>query len=63
MTISELGSLGEVIGAFGLIVTLVFLSMEMRLARQAEESRDQGHQESAVVQPLSRHRTAHGRGS
>ena len=40
MTISELGSLGEVVGAFGLIVTLVFLSMEMRLARQAEESRD-----------------------
>jgi hypothetical protein len=40
MTISELGSLGEVIGAFGLIVTLVFLAMEMRLARQAEESRD-----------------------
>ena len=36
MTISELGSLGEVIGAFGLIVTIVFLSMEMRLARQAE---------------------------
>lgn len=40
MTISELGSLGEVIGAFGLIVTLVFLAMEMRLGRQAEESRD-----------------------
>ncbi|MBL6804214.1 MAG: hypothetical protein ISQ56_02720 [Pseudomonadales bacterium] len=40
MTISELGSLGEVIGAFGLIVTLIFLAMEMRLARQAEESRD-----------------------
>ena len=40
MTISELGSLGEVIGAFGLILTLVFLAMEMRLARQAEESRD-----------------------
>ena len=40
MTISELGSLGEVIGAIGLIVTLVFLAMEMRLARQAEESRD-----------------------
>ena len=40
MTISELGSLGEVVGAFGLIVTLVFLAMEMRLARQAEESRD-----------------------
>ena len=40
MTISELGSLGEVIGAFGLIVTLVFLAMEMRLARQAEDNRD-----------------------
>ena len=40
MTMSELGSLGEVVGAFGLIVTLVFLAMEMRLARQAEESRD-----------------------
>ncbi|MAC68596.1 MAG: hypothetical protein CMP84_00015 [Gammaproteobacteria bacterium] len=40
MTISELGSLGEVIGAFGLIVTLVFLAMEMRLTRQAEESLD-----------------------
>ena len=40
MTISELGSLGEVVGAFGLIVTLVFLAMEMRLTRQAEESRD-----------------------
>ena len=40
MTISELGSLGEVVGAFGLIVTLVFLAMEMRLTRQAEENRD-----------------------
>ena len=40
MTISELGSLGEVIGAFGLIVTLVFLAMEMRLKRQAEDNRD-----------------------
>ena len=28
MTISELGSLGEVVGAFGLIVSLVFLAME-----------------------------------
>ena len=27
MTISELGSSGEVVGAFGLIVTLVFLAM------------------------------------
>ena len=40
MTITELGSLGEVVGAFGLIVTLVFLAMEMRLTRQAEENRD-----------------------
>ena len=40
MTISELGSLGEVIGAFGLIVTLVFLAMEMRLKRQSEDNRD-----------------------
>ncbi|MBH73985.1 MAG: hypothetical protein CMM57_10105 [Rhodospirillaceae bacterium] len=40
MTISELGSLGEVIGAFGMIVTLVFLAMEMRLKRQAEDNRD-----------------------
>ena len=40
MTISELGSLGEVVGAFGLIVTLVFLAMEMRLKRQAEDNRD-----------------------
>mgnify|MGYP001179792348 CR=1 FL=1 len=31
MTFSELGSLGEVVGAFGLIVTLVFLAMEMRM--------------------------------
>ena len=36
MTISELGSLGEVIGAFGLIVTIVFLAMEMRMKRQNE---------------------------
>ena len=40
MTISELGSLGEVVGAFGLIVTLVFLAMEMRLKRQSEDNRD-----------------------
>ena len=33
MTISELGSLGEVVGALGLIVTLVFLAVEMRLER------------------------------
>ena len=36
MTISELGSLGEVVGAFGLIVTIVFLAMEMRMKRQNE---------------------------
>ena len=40
MTISELGSVGEVVGALGLIVTLVFLAMEMRLKRQAEDNRD-----------------------
>ena len=40
MTISELGSLGEVVGALGLIVTLVFLAVEMRLKRQAEDNRD-----------------------
>ena len=40
MTISELGSLGEVVGALGLIVTLVFLAIEMRLMRQAEDNRD-----------------------
>ena len=40
MTISELGSLGEVVGAFGLIVTIVFLAIEMRLKRQAENNRD-----------------------
>ena len=40
MTISELGSLVEVVGAFGLIVTLVFLAMEMRLKRQSEDNRD-----------------------
>ena len=40
MTISELGSLGEVVGAFGLIVTLVFLAMEMRLKRQDESFGD-----------------------
>ena len=40
MTISELGSLGEVVGALGLIVTLVFLAMEMRLKGQAEDNRD-----------------------
>ncbi|MBH73993.1 MAG: hypothetical protein CMM57_10145 [Rhodospirillaceae bacterium] len=40
MTISELGSLGEVIGAVELIVTLVFLAMEMRLKRKDESFRD-----------------------
>ncbi len=40
MTISELGSLGEVVGAIGLIVTLVFLAMEMRLKRQSEDNKD-----------------------
>ena len=40
MTISELGSLGEVIGALGLIVTLVFLAMEMRLKKKDESFRD-----------------------
>ena len=43
MTISELGSLGEVIGAFGLIVTIVFLAMEMRMKRQDEIYRDIEH--------------------
>ena len=36
MTISELGSLGDVVGAFGLIVTLVFLAMEMRMKRKTK---------------------------
>ena len=40
MTISELGSLGEVVGAFGLIVTIVFLAMEMKLKREDEKYRD-----------------------
>jgi len=40
MTISELGSLGEAVGAFGLIVTIVFLAMEMRFKRQSEDNRD-----------------------
>ena len=40
MTISEPGSLGEGVGAFGLIVTLVFLALEMRLKRQSEDKRD-----------------------
>ena len=43
MTISELGSLGEVVGAFGLIVSLVFLAMEMRMKRQDEIYRDIEH--------------------
>ena len=43
MTISELGSLGEVVGAFGLIVTIVFLAMEMRMKRQDEIYRDIEH--------------------
>ena len=43
MTINELGSLGEVIGAFGLIVTIVFLAMEMRMKRQDEIYRDIEH--------------------
>ena len=40
MTISELGSLGEIVGAFGLIVTLIFLAMEMKLKRLSEEHKD-----------------------
>ena len=40
MTMSELGSLGEVVGALGLIVTLVFFTMEMKLKRQDESFRD-----------------------
>jgi len=36
VTSSKLDSLGEVMGAFELIVTIVFVSMEMRLGRQAE---------------------------
>ena len=40
MTISELGSLGEAVGAFGLIVTIVFLAMESRFKRQSEDNRD-----------------------
>ena len=40
MTISELGSLGEVVGAFGLIVTIVFLAIEMRMKRQDEMHSD-----------------------
>ena len=43
MTISELGSLGEVVGAFGLIVTLVFLAMEMRMTREDGIYRDLEH--------------------
>ena len=40
MTMSELGSLGEVVGALGLIVTLVFFAMEMKLKRQDGSFRD-----------------------
>ena len=40
MTMSELGSLGEVVGVLGLIVTLVFFAMEMKLKRQDESFRD-----------------------
>lgn len=40
MTISKLGSLVEVVGAFGFIVTIVFLAMEMRMKRQAEDNKD-----------------------
>ena len=43
MTISELGSLGEVVGAFGLIVTLAFLAMEMRMTREDGIYRDLEH--------------------
>ena len=43
MTISELGSLGEVVGAFGLIVTIVFLAMEMRMTREDGIYRDLEH--------------------
>ena len=43
MTISELGSLGEVVGAFGLIVTLVFLAMEMRMTGEDGIYRDLEH--------------------
>ena len=40
MTISELGSLGEVVGAIGLIVMIVFPAIEMRLKRQSEDNKD-----------------------
>ena len=43
MTVSELGSLGEVVGAFGLIVTFVFLAMEMRMTREDGIYRDLEH--------------------
>ncbi len=48
MTISELGSLGEVVGAFGLIVTLVFLAIEMRMKREDKRYRDLERYKSAI---------------
>lgn len=40
MTINELGSLGEIIGAIGLFLSIGFVAYELRLKRGYERSRE-----------------------
>lgn len=40
MSISDLGSIAEIISAFGLIISIIFLATEMRLKRKDEVARE-----------------------
>ena len=40
MTIAELGSVGELVGAIAVLATLIYLSIQTRLTRQAAQETD-----------------------
>ena len=42
MTLEDIGNLGEAIGSLGLLITIVFLTIEMRWSRR-ESIRQQRH--------------------
>ncbi|MDX1406234.1 MAG: hypothetical protein R3192_16975 [Woeseiaceae bacterium] len=55
MTLQELGNLGEFIGAIGVVVTLVFLAIQIRHNTQAirdESSRDMAQHTSEFLAPI-----------
>jgi hypothetical protein len=58
VTISELGSLGEFIGSIAVLVTLVYLAIQVRLARAqsaAIEIKDRGHDKPILHVYMTQH--------